>query len=68
VFILDKVIITRNVTFNENILYSLKACEQLDGHLVIKAYSMVELIEEEEVQDAGLILDNLNIWNIALLE
>jgi hypothetical protein len=27
---------------------------------------MVKLIEEEEVQDASLILDNLNIWNIAL--
>jgi hypothetical protein len=65
---LDKVIITRNVTFNENILYSSKAREQLDGHSVVKACSIVELIEEEEVWDASLILDNLDIWNIALLK
>jgi hypothetical protein len=32
--VLDKVIVTRNVIFNENILYSLKAKEQLDGYLV----------------------------------
>jgi hypothetical protein len=31
---LDKVIVTRNVVFDKNILYSLKAKEQLDGHLV----------------------------------
>jgi hypothetical protein len=66
--VLDRVIVTRNVTFNENILYSSKAREQLDGHSVAEARSMVELIEEEEVRDAGSILDNLDIWNIALSE
>jgi hypothetical protein len=49
VLVLDRVIVTRNVTFNENILYSSKAREQLDGHSVVEACSMVELIEEEEV-------------------
>ena len=66
--VLDKVIVTRNVTFDENILYSSKAHEQLDGHSVAEARSVVELIEEEKVRDAGLILDNMGIWNIELLE
>jgi hypothetical protein len=61
VLVLDKVIIIRNVTFNENILYSLKAYKQLDSYLVIKACSIIKLIKEEEVQDINLILDNLNI-------
>ena len=65
---LDKVIVTKNVTFDKNILYSLKAHEQLDGHLVVKARNVVKLIEKEEVRDAGLILDNIGIWNIELLE
>jgi hypothetical protein len=34
---LGKVIVTRNVIFDKNILYSLKDKEQLDGYLVIKA-------------------------------
>jgi len=29
---------------------------------------VVELIEGEEVRDAGLILDNIGIWNIELSE
>jgi hypothetical protein len=66
--VLDKVIVTRNVTFDENILYSSKAHEQLDGHSVAEARSVVELIEEEEVRDAGSILDNMGIWNIELSE
>jgi hypothetical protein len=49
VLILDKVIIIRNVTFDKNILYSLKAYKQLDNHLIVKACSIIELIEEEEV-------------------
>jgi hypothetical protein len=49
VLILDRVIVTRNVTFNKNILYSSKAREQLDSYSIAKACSMVELIEEEEV-------------------
>jgi hypothetical protein len=32
--VLDKVIVTKNVMFDKNILYSSKAKEQLDGHLV----------------------------------
>jgi hypothetical protein len=32
--VLDKVIVTRNVVFDENILYSSKAREQLDGYSV----------------------------------
>jgi hypothetical protein len=59
--VLDKVIVTRNVTFDENILYSLKAHEQLDGHLIVKARSVVKLIEKEEVRDARSILDNIGI-------
>jgi hypothetical protein len=35
--VLDKVIVTRNVTFDKNILYSSKAHEQLDSHLIVKA-------------------------------
>jgi hypothetical protein len=35
--VLDKVIVTRNVTFDENILYFLKAHEQLDSHLIAEA-------------------------------
>ena len=46
---LDKVIVTRNVVFDENILYSSKAREQLDGHSVAQARQIVEAIEEEEV-------------------
>jgi hypothetical protein len=66
--VLDKVIVTRNVTFDENILYSSKAREQLDGHSVAEARSLVELIEEEEVRDAGSILDNMGLWNMELSE
>ena len=66
--VLDKVIITRNVIFDKNILYSLKAHEQLDGYSVVKARNVVKLIEEEEVWDARSILDNIGIWNIELLE
>jgi hypothetical protein len=46
----------------------LKAYKQLNSHSVIKACNIIELIEEEEVQDISSILDNLDIWNIALLE
>jgi hypothetical protein len=66
--VLDRVIVTRNVTFNEDILYSLKAREQLDGHSIAKARNVVKLIEEDEVRDAGSILDNMGLWNMELLK
>jgi hypothetical protein len=47
--VLDKVIVTRNVIFDENILYSSKAKEQLDGHSVAQARQIVKAIKEEEV-------------------
>ena len=66
--VLDKVIVTRNVVFDENILYSSKAKEQLDGHSVAQARQIVEAIEEEEVQDAGSVLENIGIWNVEMPE
>jgi hypothetical protein len=59
--VLDRVIVTRNMVFNENILYSLSAQEQLTGQLVIDARSVVKLIEKKEVRDAGLILENMKL-------
>jgi hypothetical protein len=47
--VLSKVIITRNVIFNKNILYFLKDKKQLDGHLIIKARHIVKAIKEEEI-------------------
>jgi hypothetical protein len=66
--VLDRVIVTRNMVFDENILYSSSAQEQLTGQSVADARSVVKLIEKKEVRDAGLILENMKLWNTELSE
>jgi ribosomal protein L22 len=61
VLVLDKVIASRNVVFDENILYSSSAQEQLTGQSVADARNVIELIKEKEVRDARSILDNMNL-------
>ena len=65
--VLDRVIITRNVIFDEDILYD-KACEQLEGQPIEIAREVVELIEEDKIQDARSIFENIRLWNNDLLE
>jgi hypothetical protein len=46
---LNKVIITKNVIFNKNILYSLKDKKQLNSYLIIKARYNIKAIKKEEI-------------------
>ena len=55
---LDRVIVTRNMTFNKNILYS-AAREQEEGHLIAIIRDIIELIKEDIIQDARFIFKNI---------
>jgi hypothetical protein len=55
--VLNKVIITRNIIFNENILYK-KNREHTKGHNTEIAKDIVELLLENEIQDTKLIFEN----------
>jgi hypothetical protein len=46
---LSKVIVTRNVIFDKNILYSLKDKKHLNSYLIIKARYIVKAIKEEKI-------------------
>lgn len=61
--VLERVIITRNVTFDENIVYSSNAQEHPNGHSVAEAREIADLIKEDEIRDAGSVLDNLGLWS-----
>ena len=58
--ILKRVIITRNVTFNEEVRYS-KELEGKEGQPIPIARDVVELIEEDEIQDAGSLIEHLGL-------
>jgi hypothetical protein len=65
---LDRVIITRNVTFDEDILY-IPDQEKAEGQPLKIIQDIVEMIEMDiEYQDAGSILENLEMWDTELVE
>jgi hypothetical protein len=65
---LDRVIITRNVTFDEDILYAPEQ-EKAEGQPLKIIQDIVEMIEMDiEYQDAGSILENLELWDTELVE
>ena len=64
---LDKVIITRNIIFDENILYE-KDRERTKGHSTEIAKDVVELLLEDEIQDAESIFENKGLWYDGSLE
>jgi hypothetical protein len=58
---LDSVIVTRNVRFDETKIYS-KTLEQLEGQPVVITRQVVEMIEETEIaQDAGSIIEHIDL-------
>jgi hypothetical protein len=65
--ILDKVIITCNVIFNENILYK-KDRKYTKGHSIEIAKDIVELLLEDEIQDTESIFKNKGLWYNGSLE
>ena len=64
---LDRVIVTRNVVFDENILYE-KERENTEGHRMEIAKEIVELLLEDEIQDAESIFENKGLWYESSLE
>jgi hypothetical protein len=65
--VLGRVIITRNVTFDEGTFYR-KEQEKEEGQPLSVVQQLVELIEEDEVQDAESILENIGLWDDNLPE
>jgi hypothetical protein len=55
--VLDRVIVTRNIVFNENILYK-KECENTEGHYIEIIKEIIKLLLEDEIQDTKLIFEN----------
>ena len=55
--VLNKVIITRNIIFNENILYK-KNYKRTKGHSIEIAKNIIELFLENKIQDTKLIFKN----------
>ena len=64
---LNRVIITRNVIFDENILYSVTR-EQEEGQLIVIIRDVIKLNKEDEIQDTGLIFENVTLESEAYSE
>jgi hypothetical protein len=64
---LDRVIITRNVVFDESKLYS-PEIERLEGQPVSIAQDIAAVIEEDKAQDAGSIVEHLSLDLHPLIE
>jgi hypothetical protein len=66
--VLDRVIITRNVQFDEDILYTPDQ-EKAVGQPLKIIQEIVEMIEIDiEYQDARSILENLELWDTELIK
>ena len=64
---LDRVIVTRNMVFNENILYE-KERENTEGYRIEIVKEIVKLLLEDEIQDTKLIFENKGLWYESSLE
>jgi hypothetical protein len=65
--VLNRVIVTRNVVFDENILYE-KERENIEGHRIEIVKEIVELLLEDEIQDTESIFENKGLWYESSLE
>ena len=62
-----RVIILRNVKFDEKTLYLLKS-EKKESLLILEAREVVSIIEIEELPNANLVLENLGLLEQGNLE
>jgi hypothetical protein len=65
--VLDQVIVTRNVVFDENIFYE-KERENTEGYRIEIAKEIVKLLLEDEIQDTESIFENKGLWYESSLE
>jgi hypothetical protein len=65
--VLNRVIITRNIVFDENILYE-KERENTDGYYIEIVKEIIELLLEDEIQDTKSIFENRGLWYESSLE
>jgi hypothetical protein len=55
--VLNRVIVTHNIVFNENILYE-KERENTEGHRIEITKEIVKLLLEDKIQDTKSIFEN----------
>ena len=68
VLILHRVIILRNMTFDENVFFDLAEHKKQAGQLVSEAKNVVEAIEEDEIQDVKSILEEIGLFDTDSME
>ena len=66
--ILRRVIISRNITFNENVFFNLVKHEKQAGQLISKVKDVIKAIEKDEIQDVELILKEIGLFNTNLIK
>ena len=66
---LDRVIISRNVRFDEDLLYDPEQEKAVGQPLEIVRATIQEVEDTVDlIQDAGSILENLGLWDTELIE